>query len=408
MAGDISANSIQGLASGLDTKSIIEKLVEAEKKKAEPIQKRMEVKKVELDTWKQVKAALEAVKTKSEELSKKSLWDGKLITSSNPEVVEAIATSGAKPGKHTLVVDKLALAHQIASQGFPEKDTQIGKGTVTITIGTGSPQKLTLDDTNNTLQGFGDAVKALNTDVEANIIKTGNKERPYQIVLTSKKTGKEGEIKVEVNLTGDKGIPIPTFDPYYNQPDRWKGISKGDEKGPKATGTGSSTAVPELIGTYEGEDNLDLTFTVANTGIVGVSETLRVRWEDNKGRYGYLDLGSFGYTPGEPIPVVDGMSLVMTDGEIIVAHLGPLHVAVAATHETGRPPVAGDDEDTLGLANALVAVVNLAESVQHELLDLRVQEIDARQEKTRNIPSRKRHENKPGRHRKGLCRRQDA
>ncbi|OGH00441.1 MAG: hypothetical protein A2600_05435 [Candidatus Lambdaproteobacteria bacterium RIFOXYD1_FULL_56_27] len=318
MAGDISANSIQGLASGLDTKSIIEKLVEAEKKKAEPIQKRMEVKKVELDTWKQVKAALEAVKTKSEELSKKSLWDGKLITSSNPEVVEAIATSGAKPGKHTLVVDKLALAHQIASQGFPEKDTQIGKGTVTITIGTGSPQKLTLDDTNNTLQGFGDAVKALNTDVEANIIKTGNKERPYQIVLTSKKTGKEGEIKVEVNLTGDKGIPIPTFDPYYNQPDRWKGISKGDEKGPKATGTGSSTAVPELIGTYEGEDNLDLTFTVANTGIVGVSETLRVRWEDNKGRYGYLDLGSFGYTPGEPIPVVDGMSLVMTDGEIIV------------------------------------------------------------------------------------------
>ena len=43
-----------------------------------------------------------------------------------------------------------------------------------------------------------------------------------------------------------------------------------------------------------------------------------MRWDDNKGRHGYLDLGSFNYTPGEPIEIVDGISLVMTDGEVIV------------------------------------------------------------------------------------------
>ena len=173
---DFSANSIQGLASGLDTKGIIEKLVAAEKKKIEPIEQRKEAKSMELDTWKLVKTSLEKVRDLSDSLAKKSLWEGKLVTSSNPEVVEAIATSGAKPGKHTLVVDKLALAHQIASQGFPEKDTQIGTGAVEITIGESSPVKMVIDETNNTVQGFVDAIKALDSDLDANIIKTGNKE----------------------------------------------------------------------------------------------------------------------------------------------------------------------------------------------------------------------------------------
>jgi len=315
---EISANSIQGLASGLDTKAIIDKLVAAEMKRVEPIKKRQEEKSVELETWKQVKTIVAKTRELSSVLAKKSLWEGKLVTSSNPEVVEAIATSGAKPGKHTLVVDKLALSHQVASQGFAEKDSQIGSGTVDIIVGEESPQQILIDETNNTVQGFADAIKALDAGVEANIIKTGNKDKPYQIVLTSKTTGKIGEVRVIPNLKGDEGVDSPTFDPYYNQPGRWKGLAKADDQKAKATGTGASTAIPELIGNYAGQEQLDLNFTVVNTGVVGVSETLRVRWEDNQGRYGYLDLGSFSYTPGEPIDVVDGIQLVMTDGEVIV------------------------------------------------------------------------------------------
>ncbi|MDT8447660.1 MAG: flagellar filament capping protein FliD [bacterium] len=319
MAGEISPNMMQGLGSGLDVKNIIEKLVEVEKKKIEPIQGRATEKTVELEAWKQVKALIEQVKDKSEVLSKKSMWEGKLVDSSDPEIVAASATSGAKPGKHTLVVDKLALNHQIASQGFAEKDAQIGKGKVTLTVGENASESFVVDDTNNTVQGFADAINALDAEVEANIIKTGNKEAPYQIVLTSKMTGKDGEIFTQVELQGEEGIPSPTFDPYYNQPSKWKGIAAaGDKADSKATGTGASTAIPELIGTYTGTEPLDLKFTVVNTGAVGVSETLRVRWEDNQGRHGYLDLGSFNYTPGEPVEVVDGIQLVMTDGEVIV------------------------------------------------------------------------------------------
>lgn len=318
MPSEISSNPnvITGLASGMDTKGIVEQLIAAERKKVEPIEARKVEKELELDAWKQVKAYLENTKATADVLAKKTLWDGKIVSSSHPEIVEAFATSGAKPGKHTLIVDKLALTHQIASQGFGAKEDLIARGEVQITIGDGPPEKVIIDETNDNLLGYVDAINGLDTDVSASIIKTGNKEKPFQVVLTSKKTGKEGEIFISSSQVGEG--EMPSFEPYYLQPGKWKGITKGDEIAKKPTGTGASTVIPEIIGDYTGEGNLELTFTAVNTGIVGVSESLKMRWEDNKGRYGYLDLGSFNYTPGEPLNIVDGLQLVLSDGEIIV------------------------------------------------------------------------------------------
>ena len=320
---DFNPNVVTGLGSGMDTKNIIKQMIEVEKKKIEPIQKRQEEKTLELAAWKQVKTHLDTVKGTSDVLSKKSMWEGKIVTSSNPDIVEAVATAGAKPGKHTLVVDKLALNHQIASQGFAEKDIQIGTGRVTVTTGVDgeNTETIVIDETNNTLQGFADAIGDREMGVSADIIKTGSKDRPYQIVLTSDKTGFEGEIKVEVVLEGED--ESPSFDPFYSQPGAWKGIDKsGEAAAAKAaagpSGLGASTAIPVLGGTYGGEEPIELEFTVVNTGVVGTSESLRIRWEDNLGRQGYLDLGSFNYTPGDPSPVVDGITMSMGVGEVLV------------------------------------------------------------------------------------------
>lgn len=315
MAVDFNPNAITGL-SGFDTKGTVEKLMLAERKKIEPVQKRTDAKKLEVDAWKQVKSYLDAVKTSSTSLAKKSLWEGKLVTSSHPELVEAIATSGAKPGKHTLIVDKLALNHQIASQNFATKDEQIARGDVYIAIGDEPELQLRVDESNDTLQGYVDAINAMDAGVNASIIKTGNKEKPFQVVLTSQKTGREGEIKIREELSGQG--QMPSFKPYYSEPSKWQGIARTRDIQKQPTGTGASTAIPELIGTYTGEEPIDLTFTVVNTGLVGVSESLKMRWEDNLGRHGYLDLDSFNYTPGEPIEVVDGISLILSDGELIV------------------------------------------------------------------------------------------
>ena len=317
MAADFNPNVVTGLASGMDTKGIVKSLVAAEQKKIEPIRNRQEQKTLELDAWKQVKVHLESVKETGSVLSKKSMWEGKIVTSSNPEVVEAIATSGAQPGKHTLVVDKLAMSHQVASQSFEEKDTRINEGKIFLSIGEGDLETIVIDKTNNTLQGFVDAINKRDMGLNASIIKTGNKEQPYQVVLTSGQTGLDGRINIQMQLEGEN--VSPTFDPYYNQPEPWKGAKaeKEEEKAPPKP-SGASTAIPQLVGTYTGEEPLDLEFTVVNTGVIGSEESLRIRWEDNQGRHGYLDLGKFNYTPGEPIPVVDGIGLVMREGDVLV------------------------------------------------------------------------------------------
>ncbi|NIP73312.1 MAG: flagellar hook protein FliD, partial [Gammaproteobacteria bacterium] len=84
------------------------------------------------------------------------------------EVVTATSTNGAKPGKHTLTVERLALNHQIASQGFEAEDAVVGTGRFTITVGEeGSPINVTVDESTNTLAGLKSAINFATDAVNA-------------------------------------------------------------------------------------------------------------------------------------------------------------------------------------------------------------------------------------------------
>ena len=131
MATGIDTSSI----SGFDSKKIINQIITVEQKKIEPVIQRREQKKLELDAWGQAKAIINTYKTSDDELIKKELWDSKTVKSSNKNIETATANYSAKPGRHTLIVDKLALTHQIASQGFAQEDVRVGQGEVYINIG---------------------------------------------------------------------------------------------------------------------------------------------------------------------------------------------------------------------------------------------------------------------------------
>ena len=217
MAADVNPNVITGLSSGMDTKAIVNQMIAAQRKKVEPVIARKEEKQLQLDAWKQVETQMKTVRAASDTIAKKSLWEGKIVSSSHPDIIEAFATSGAKPGKHTIMVDKLALEHQIASQSYESEDDSIGQGDIRLIIGEQQEQRISIDETNDTLKGFVDAVNALDTDIAASIIKTGNKETPYQVLLRSLKTGKEGEIFIDtrsVRGSGPAEVKRPTLDPY--------------------------------------------------------------------------------------------------------------------------------------------------------------------------------------------------
>jgi hypothetical protein len=263
-----SANRLPGLASGLNTQGTIETIVQVERRRLEPVQDQRADTLRELESFGLINTSLEKINTTIGTLKGAAVWEGKIVESSDEGIVTATATRGAKPGKHTLVVDRLALNHQIASQGYANQDDQVGTGRLVFTVGDGSPNIIVIDESNNTLTGVKDAINFATDQVNATVVKTGNKLKPYQLVLTSQKTGSEGRIEIEVNLQG--GEP-PNFKPSVEDPSPWRGVGKPTAAGKiePITGTGASTSIVRVVGEYTGEDDNSFTFTAVQTGVVG-------------------------------------------------------------------------------------------------------------------------------------------
>ena len=114
------ANSLQGLASGLNTKQIMDTIIQVERRRLEPVERRRADTQVELDAFNLVRTSLETLQETSQSLADRAIWDGKIVESSDESVITATATTGAKPGKNTLVVDRLALNHGIHRRTGPQ------------------------------------------------------------------------------------------------------------------------------------------------------------------------------------------------------------------------------------------------------------------------------------------------
>ena len=310
------ANSISGLASGLNTDQTIEAIIRVERRRLLPVEDRRAETQIELDAFNLVKTNLEAFQATSQNLSDQAIWEGKIVESSDESVVTATATAGAKPGKNTLIVDRLALNHQIASQNYENPQVDVGTGTFKITVGDGASVNVVIDQSNNSLSGLKEAIDNATEEVNATIINIGEKEKPYQLVLTSQKTGSEGRIVLEINMDGGE---TPNFLNAVDEPSDWKGLGPPEVDRARPTGLGASTAIVRVVGQNIAEEDHTFTFTAIHTGIVGEDNILQLRWRDETGRSGVLELDSFNYAPGQPIEFADGLSLIVSQGEIVVA-----------------------------------------------------------------------------------------
>ena len=107
------AISLTGMASGLDTESIICQLMQIEQTKVTAVQKRqvsVNQHKTDLQT---IKSKLDAFKTAATDLGNASLWKAKqATTTSDPTKVEATVLGGAGIGGQSIQVDRLASSAQ--------------------------------------------------------------------------------------------------------------------------------------------------------------------------------------------------------------------------------------------------------------------------------------------------------
>ncbi len=193
-----------GIGSGIDVKSLVTKLVNAE---ASPVNTRLNKKETKLNSQLSaigtLKSSLSTFQSSITKLSNVSTFQAFTATSSNTAVFSAAADTQAVSGNYNIEVVQLAQAEKLRSGDFTAATDVVGTGTLTIAQGSSSFQ-LSIDSTNNTLQGIRDAINAApdNSGVTASLI---NVNSGTQLVLTSNKVGVTNAINVTAvdNNTSD-------------------------------------------------------------------------------------------------------------------------------------------------------------------------------------------------------------
>lgn len=208
--------SIDGLVSGIDTQTIIQGLLKVQQSQIDQFNSRRAGVTQEKTSFSGVEARLIGLRGKLARLgsAQNTALRSKVASSSHEELVAAAATSKAAVGSYSLTVNTLARAHQVGSQGLSDPDAEITQGTLTLRAGSGVAKTLTIDASNNTLQGLADAINTADAGITASIVNDGSTGgAANRLVLTSNRTGTANEISVTNNLAASAGAAVqPVFD----------------------------------------------------------------------------------------------------------------------------------------------------------------------------------------------------
>jgi len=147
----------------------------------------------ELDAIKFLETNLTAFNSYLTDLSAPDLFQQKNATSSDESVVSITTTSAAALGSYSVESKQLAQANTVvANKTYTSASDTISNGTLDITV-SGQTQSITVDASNNTLEGLQNVINSGDYGVTASIINNGGS---YQMMFTSKQTGATGEISV--------------------------------------------------------------------------------------------------------------------------------------------------------------------------------------------------------------------
>lgn len=315
---ELNPNAITGLGSKLNTREIVDRFMAIEQRRIKPVEARKEQKVSELEAWEAVKSELNKLQGVTEALDKFEIWEARKVETSDPDVIVPKARKDSVPGRHSVIVESVALSHQITSQGFESDTTRIGTGKVQIKVGNDEdelPITINLAEGKDTLVDLKKAINNSDANVEAYIAKTHG-DKPYRLLLTSNLNGEKGRISIDVNLQGGE-VEAPSYENTYEKTASWKGF---DVKTPEATsgaGFGGSTNIVEVGGTYDGEEDNVFTFQVVRSGMIPSDSGVLIGWKDKNGREGEIEINKFNYIPGSPLDITDGLKLLISDGEVV-------------------------------------------------------------------------------------------
>jgi len=200
-------NAVFGINSNLDTQDIINKMVSLEARSMDLVEAKKQIEQQKLTSFQELKNRLQTFKsvvttlnTESRFVVNKSVFSNNSFSDSN-KVVDITTTSSATSGTYSLIVDNLATESKLITSGHAETTSSISSGTVTIVIGSSASSTITIDSTNNTLDGLRLAINNIGLDVKASFLNDGDATNPYRLLISGTQTGSSGTVTMSTNTT---------------------------------------------------------------------------------------------------------------------------------------------------------------------------------------------------------------
>lgn len=204
--------TVGGIVSGIDTDSLIDKLVEAASVPMTVMEEDVDDLEELDDAYDELTSLIEAAQTALEAIDSTADMRAATGTSSDEDAVAVTTDGTAVTGRYSIEVTELAASETEVSQAYSDKDSTgvIPEGTLSITYA-GTTTSLTIDSTNSSLEDLADLINENISGVAAYIMDTGDATSPYRLVIAGLDTGADNTISVDTSgLTGTSGT-VPSF-----------------------------------------------------------------------------------------------------------------------------------------------------------------------------------------------------
>lgn len=196
--------AIFGINSNLDTGGIIDNLIKLQRSPITIVEAKRALEDAKLLSFQDLRDRLQTFKgivntlnTESRFLSTKGDFSNNNASDTN-DVVSLSTNSQAASGTFSLVVNNLARETKLVSDGFESVTSSISKGTMNVGVGENSIS-ITIDDSNNTLDGLRLAINNSGLDIKASFINDGSSTNPVRLAVSGTKSGEDNDVTIGVS-----------------------------------------------------------------------------------------------------------------------------------------------------------------------------------------------------------------
>jgi flagellar hook-associated protein 2 len=182
---------LDGLATGMDTTSVIDQLVALEQRPILNYQQEISELEMTKGAWRDVNSRLDKLEDKTTDLKLSSTYNSRSTSSSNEEVVTASASNDANEANYSITVNNVASTQRISGNRLDDSLTAIKNITGFGSIAAGNNIQvngidITINDS-DTLADISNKINDTEAGISASIVDN-------HLVLESTDTGKENQI----------------------------------------------------------------------------------------------------------------------------------------------------------------------------------------------------------------------